>query len=144
MLDFEVTHSDDPDFIGIHQYFMNKISFGRSRSNNVIIESLHKLHLEIEIDKEGHLFCTSLAPDAYFLFNEKKISGKKRLMPNDFIKLGDLTFKIPNSSYTQDFKDRDVAKLYLEALDKEPRLKPVFQALEKEILTLSREGSKDD
>jgi len=143
MINFEVTHSNDPDFIGVHEYFMNKISLGRSKKNNIVIQNIQKLHLEIEVNETGELFCKSLAPDAYFILNGKKISGKKRLLPNDSITLGDLIFKIPSSSYTDDFNNRDVATLYKRAIGRDPRMKPIFKALEKEILSLSRKKDND-
>ena len=143
MLHFEVIDAQDKSFIGIHDYFMNEITFGRHRNNNVIIENIQKFHLRVFVDKEGGLFCQSSAPDSFFLFNGKKISGKKKLGPGDIIQLGDFVFKFPLFSYTPDFKDRNIKDLYFKAIKEKPELKEIFKVLEEEILK-ERERERGD
>lgn len=135
MIEIEIIDSPNREIIGISKFNFDKIFLGQSNKNNIVIEDpgVDKFHMVIEIFS-NKISCKSLLEN-HFLFEERKLSGQKNLLPNAIIKVGSTSFKILSflKNSTEEDPEKKFEEIYSHINESSPEIIDLLDQLENEL-----------
>ncbi|MBT3583856.1 MAG: hypothetical protein HN509_03035 [Halobacteriovoraceae bacterium] len=139
MIEIEIIESPDPEILGPHSFYFQKLIFGRSKNSHLFIDdrALCKNHIRIEKSESGVL-CQNME-SKFYLSNGKKISGKKLHKIDDLIKIGETTLKIVSVSNDDTATKPSLSEKYNAAIERNPKLEELFVEIENEILSVEHD-----
>lgn len=135
MIEIENTQIPPESYI----YHANIITVGRFPKCDLIIDEKKSLpyHLTLTNKKNG-LYGTNIK-SSLCLCNGKRFSGNKMLKKEDLISIGDTTLKIKDFSFDLNTTDpQTFPELYKNALQENPELDIILEALQKELMELMK------
>ena len=137
MIRVEVTKSPSPDELGIYQFQFDEIIIGATLSNDIILtnQSIKDERIRIFIDGKDLILQTTII-NQFIVLNNKKMSGRLKLKPNDLIRFGECEIKIISSERNISKDDFPYEKYEKIMLNDGPQ-KDLVLALENELKKLS-------
>ncbi len=139
MINISITQSNEPDAIGVYDFYYNTVHVGRSKKNDLIVldKELPLFFLKLEIiEEKGRevLVVRSMDRLPYFFVNGKKISGTLKLKPNDKISFGKNQIVIHQFQKTA--LDEDLSPIFNQFEANAPELRFILEAIEEKLIEI--------
>lgn len=137
MIKLEVIKSPSPDEIGIYKFQFDEITIGAILSNDIILtnQAIKDERLKIYYDGNDLILQTTVI-NQYIVLNNKKMSGRLKLKPNDIIRFGECELKVLVSEKNSSPDDFPYEKYERIIMNDGPQ-KDLILAIEDELKKLS-------
>lgn len=137
MIKLEVTKSPSPDEIGMYQFQFDEVSIGATLSNDIILtnQAIKDERIKVHFDGDD-LILETTAINQFIILNNKKMSGRLKLQPNDIISFGECELKVQKCEKNKKPDDFPYEK-YEKILINDGPQKDLVIAIEDELKKLS-------
>lgn len=137
MIKVEVIKSPSPDELGIYKFQFEEIYLGATLSNDIILTNQEIKDERIKIFLDGDdLILQTTAINQFIVLNNKKMSGRLKMQPNDIIRFGQCEIKILASQRNKTPDDFPYEKYEKIIMNDGPQ-KDLVLAIENELKKLS-------
>jgi len=139
IIKIKLDHSQNTLQNGIYEFHFDKVYIGSSLKSDLILSNPNTPALALIITQiKNDLIALSVPKDFYYLINEKKMSGLRKLNINDKLKLGEVEITILDFTFTQ---EPELHYFYEEFKKNYPDLQFALDYIEEKIIQLENEPS---
>lgn len=132
MIHLTILTSTDLNAPGLYEFEYDVLSIGRNQKNDLILIDNDVVKTAVFLIIENNsLFVQTITSDIFCYVNGKKLSGKKRLVIGDQLKLGNSTLEI--KAFKKTSTELNFAELYESFMKKFPQQKYILECLDREI-----------
>ncbi len=137
MIHLNVTASHDVNAPGEYEFDFDVMSIGLSLRNDLIIKekSLPQYAIILIVEKD-QLFLQTNTHDFFCHVNNTKLSGRKKLLIDDELRIGETIIKISNFKSTQ--PQENFSLLYQKFIERFPKHQYLLDALNNEMEYLEK------